>query len=897
MAPQATKTGDLVGNPVWHGDLRKHSLRSFALFSCDTMSLRRLLLFLVVGWGAVEAQATDYSSRVMASEPLLYWSFDEADGPAEDQVSLLANRALVSNAPTRVAHYPMGQAASLGTLDRRFRADALGAGTVDGPFAVEFWMRTSNPAYQYLMKGSNDTGAPIIHYSNASEAKEQVCVVSGGTLATGLVVAPDGLWHHVVLVDYDDGQMEGYVDGVPGSMPGASAAMYLDLRDIFTVGTSGGGDNPFQGEMDEIAIYDLAGLDATEIKAKGQSIASHSDFAGAGYRIVQISDTQPPPDQPGRWDKIGELVETVNSLEPAFVIFAGDITHSGTDEEFKRIAELLSGIESPVHYIPGNHDTIEPANESEAAMSAAELREERLRSYGEYFGPERWSFEHGDFQFVGFDCTDNWPDLTAGQTQWLTEALSSSKRPYKFVVTHYTHADARNKTLDQLLASVGAVGYMHGHNHAVEAYRDKGTGRLVFSSGTGSQGVMYHDVRRNSLSSFWKGLDGETEALGVFDLAEARAAVLRRADVFYIRPYIQNLTPNEVTIKYYTRSASGAAVALRGQDEDDWEKKDFPEDVASHEVKLDQLVGGTCYDYCVEVDTAEFGRVRSQVVSFETPEAEADSVTFAVYGDSRTFANEHHKIASAIAKRSEEGLDFCVHTGDITTNGRVFAGWAREFFEPAAELLARIPLYPVLGNHELDSEYYFDFFALEGNERWYSFDRGGVHFIFLDSYSPLEPDSKQYEWLKADLVNCDSVWKVMSLHTPFFSSGPHGRLNEEGKPGDKEMADLQEHILPLVEAYDVTMVFVGHDHLYERSKKGDTYFIISGGGGAPLYDVSKNLEQNPYSEVLRAEHHYAVVEASVNKFDLTVYNGVGDVIDELRLSKPVPANAEQGIAK
>jgi len=626
----------------------------------------------------------------------------------------------------------------------------------------------------------------------------------------------------------------------------------------------------------------IVGWGGFEVKAKEQS-----------FRIVQVSDTQPPLNQPARWERLGRLVETVNSLEPALVIFPGDITNCGSDEGFKRMKASLAGIKAPVHYLPGNHDTIVAANESEVAMSADELREKRLPRYEEYFGPARWSFEHGDLQFVGFDCTDHWPDFTGELKKWLTKAFASSNKPYKFVVTHYTHADVQNTPLGGILTSVGAVGFMHGHNHAVEAYRDKGTGRLVFSSGTGHAGVMYYDVCQDSLSCYWKPLDGEAKALGVFDLAEARAAVSRRDDVFYIKPYIQTLTPTEVTIKYYTRSASGAAVAIRSQGDKDWEKNGFSDDVVSHEMKLDNLVGGERYDYCVEVDTAEFGQVRSQVAWFTTPKADAESVTFAVDGDSRKHENKHYEIASAIAKRSGAGLDLCLHTGDLTSNGRVFAGWAREFFRPAAELLANIPLYPVLGNHELNSEHYFNFFALAGNERWYSFDRGGVHFIFLDSYSPLEPDSLQYKWLKTDLANCDSAWKVLSLHTPFFSSGPHGILEPDGKPAEKEMADLQEHILPLMEEHGVTMVFAGHDHIYERSKKGDTYFIISGGGGAPLYKVSKNLEQNPYSEILLAEHHYAIVEATVGTYDLTVYNAAGDAIDELHLSKAVPANAEQ----
>ena len=55
------------------------------------------------------------------------------------------------------------------------------------------------------------------------------------------------------------------------------------------------------------------------------------------FRIVQVSDTQPPPNNEKIWNRVPETVDLINSLQPNFVIFPGDITHSGTEGEFKRI--------------------------------------------------------------------------------------------------------------------------------------------------------------------------------------------------------------------------------------------------------------------------------------------------------------------------------------------------------------------------------------------------------------------------------------------------------------------------------------------------------------------------------------------------------------------------------
>jgi ribosomal protein L12E/L44/L45/RPP1/RPP2 len=46
-------------------------------------------------------------------------------------------------------------------------------------------------------------------------------------------------------------------------------------------------------------------------------------------------------------------------------------------------------------------------------------------------------------------------------------------------------------------------------------------------------------------------------------------------------------------------------------------------------------------------------------------------------------------------------------------------------------------------------------------------------------------------------------------------------------------------LTPMFEKYNVTAGFFGHDHNYQHYLKNGVHYIISGGGGAPLYDVDK----------------------------------------------------------
>src|SRR5207248_8925810 len=59
--------------------------------------------------------------------------------------------------------------------------------------------------------------------------------------------------------------------------------------------------------------------------------------------------------------------------------------------------------------------------------------------------------------------------------------------------------------------------------------------------------------------------------------------------------------------------------------------------------------------------------------------------------------------------------------GDIVTNGKDHDSWRKQFFDPLTPIARSIPWVSTIGNHESDSENYFSYMALPGNERY--FDR------------------------------------------------------------------------------------------------------------------------------------------------------------------------------
>ncbi len=270
-----------------------------------------------------------------------------------------------------------------------------------------------------------------------------------------------------------------------------------------------------------------------------------------------------------------------------------------------------------------------------------------------------------------------------------------------------------------------------------------------------------------------------------------------------------------------------------------------------HAITLTGLAPDTVYHY----QTASNGQLLSGDDTFRTADLPTpSSFSFAALGDTRTDHSAHQSVVNRIVALRP---NFVLHTGDLVEHGSIASQWDT-FFAIEQDMIRQAPLFAAIGNHEENSPLYFDAFHLPGNEQWYSFDYGNAHFVALrlDGYADYTPGSTQYAWLENDLANTDKLWKIVFLHPPLYSSGRHGG-NET----------VRSALAPLFADYGVDLVFSGHDHDYERSIVGDVVYIVTGGGGAPLYEQETD---NPYSVYFASVHH--CVSVSIDGHTLT---GIG----------------------
>ncbi len=261
--------------------------------------------------------------------------------------------------------------------------------------------------------------------------------------------------------------------------------------------------------------------------------------------------------------------------------------------------------------------------------------------------------------------------------------------------------------------------------------------------------------------------------------------------------------------------------------------------------------------------------IASNRSSADTLEIAIDMIPcLVVYGDTRTYHDTHRQVVAGITGVYPATV---FHTGDLVDDGRVAAQWD-SFNLITEQMRASAEFFPAAGNHEKQSQLYFDNFELPGNEQWYSVDRNGIHFIVLNSYVATDPVSEQYQWLENDLaqISDSTNFTIVIFHHPPYSTGPHTE-DERG---------LRDTWVPLFEQYGVDVVFNGHDHCYERSFCGGIYYIVTGGGGAPLYDQER---QHECSQIFLKSFHFCKLSTINDRLIVNVYDLAGEQIDRFEL--------------
>lgn len=302
----------------------------------------------------------------------------------------------------------------------------------------------------------------------------------------------------------------------------------------------------------------------------------------------------------------------------------------------------------------------------------------------------------------------------------------------------------------------------------------------------------------------------------------------------------------------------------------------------AHTAELTGLLPGTVYYYRV----LSGGLPVTARASFTTaPATTSSDFSFLVFGDSGTLSPEQLTLAT---KMATEDVDFALHTGDIIYPygglGNGVGHYNDRFFRPYEAFLGRVPMFPVIGNHDLIAIFgapYKEAFYLPDNgssiarELYFSFEWGDAKFIALETTALfLVPLGDHMRWLQQEISQNQRKWLIVYMHVPLYSCGSHG---------DNRI--LQQVLGPIFENGKVDLVLAGHDHNYERTRpikqfnQDPTYpglvHVLTGGGGANTRGVSPNSR----TAVAAAVNHYTRISVLGDTLSGTAIDVNGQLVD------------------
>lgn len=316
--------------------------------------------------------------------------------------------------------------------------------------------------------------------------------------------------------------------------------------------------------------------------------------------------------------------------------------------------------------------------------------------------------------------------------------------------------------------------------------------------------------------------------------------------------------------------------------------------VRRHGLELSGLTADTTYQYTVRDDG---GSVRDRGSFRTAPSRDAAAVSFAVVGDSggvpwwvwlqNTPAlglpcrwgwldakPAPTRVGTAAAR---ERTDFWIHTGDVLYPDGKQEHWAPGFFTPFAELNRNAPCFPVLGNHDIREDegrqllknFYLPENGPSSDERMWSLAYGSVRVLGIDCNHEMAADHPSVTWLRSQLESVTEPWVVVVAHYPIYSAS---------RQGDRQ--DMIDHVLPLLEEFQVDLYLCGHDHNYQRFGEDRPLLVVSGGGGKSVY----GLKDHPKLAYGYSGFCFATVRTSLDRLTLRAFDDHSNQLEQVELT-------------
>lgn len=266
-----------------------------------------------------------------------------------------------------------------------------------------------------------------------------------------------------------------------------------------------------------------------------------------------------------------------------------------------------------------------------------------------------------------------------------------------------------------------------------------------------------------------------------------------------------------------------------------------------------------------------------------------ESFVFGFISDTQQHTDRHEDVARIIAHHNAiEPLQFLINGGDVVQNGDTEKEWI-DYFLGGKLYLMDIPQIAAIGNHdyrgskgELVPKYFQQFMRWNGSDKYGNlfFDFPDMQLLILNSnFSKLNAEEERITWafVEEKMKTANALHKpiILATHFPVFSSS----LN---RFTSLSVIKMRMNLVPLVEKYHVKLVLSGHTHMYERSMKAETNYLVAGPAGGRANSPSFSNEYMKFFD--KDSLTFTKLKLTRKTMSVETYNQENRMIDTITIN-------------
>lgn len=274
-----------------------------------------------------------------------------------------------------------------------------------------------------------------------------------------------------------------------------------------------------------------------------------------------------------------------------------------------------------------------------------------------------------------------------------------------------------------------------------------------------------------------------------------------------------------------------------------------------HRILITGLIPDTIYYYKAGFNTPAGDAIYiGPLNTFRTAPVSYRPYNFTVISDTQSvFGSGYYDQLARRFGQPDFDTEFLSIVGDLIDIGTFQYEWNR-FFKETAPYASKFSLLPTIGNHDGRTEdtLYRKYIGVSHSpdDFYFAFNYSNTLFVSAE-YSDFGgmPDDllkKQISWINETLINGQSMkWRILLVHR------------------------VEEWVEPFFDGYNVSLVFCGHYHHYDRYTEKGTPIMQLGSGGS-IQDLYYS-ERNSSQQVL-VQPSYTTVAIDDTKIDVKTFS-------------------------